>query len=105
MSTQIKLIGNMQAAEADLIEGILADRGRGFASAREAWAQEKEIIENAEKMLKSIKDIHKEMWSAVVEKNEDAFCALCSELQRAATRISMEWITASAMAKIAEMEG
>lgn len=76
LSAQQKLMGNMQATSAELLSGIMEERGRGFASDREAWAQLKENIENVESRMKAIKDVHKDMWSAVKDHNGDAFCAL-----------------------------
>lgn len=56
LSAQQKLMGNMQATSAELLSGIMEERGRGFASDREAWAQLKENIENVESRMKAIKD-------------------------------------------------
>ena len=67
--SQQKLMGNMQATSAELLSDIMNERGRGFASDREAWAQLKENIENAESRIKTIKDVHKDMWSAVKDHN------------------------------------
>lgn len=36
LSAQQKLMGNMQATSAELLSGIMEERGRGFASDREA---------------------------------------------------------------------
>ena len=105
LSAQQKLMGNMQATSAELLSGIMDERGRGFASDREAWAQLKENIENAESRVKSIKDVHKDMWSAVKDHNSDAFCALAGEFQRSATLLAMEWTTASVLANIAVLHG
>lgn len=58
LSAQQKLMGNMQATSAELLSGIMEERGRGFASDREAWAQLKENIENVESRMKAIKDVH-----------------------------------------------
>lgn len=102
-SAQLKLLGNLQAAHAELLDGTLKERGRGFASEREAWAVLKESIENIEQRMKTIKDLHKDMWSAVKDHNEDAFTALSNEFQRSATNLSAEWATASVMANIAVM--
>ncbi len=101
LNAQTKLLGNMQATHAELLTGTLDERGRGFASDREAWAQLKENIENIEARVKTIKDLHKDMWGAVKDHNEDAFCALASEFQRSAMLLSMEWMTTSVMANIA----
>lgn len=52
LSAQQKLMGNMQATSAELLSGIMEERGRGFASDREAWAQLKENIENVESRMR-----------------------------------------------------
>ncbi len=91
LSAQQKLMGNMQATSAELLSGIMEEHGRGFASDREAWAQLKENIENVESRMKAIKDVHKDMWSAVKDHNGDAFCALAGEFQRSAILLAMEW--------------
>ena len=88
LSAQQKLMGNMQATSAELLSGIMEERGRGFASDREAWAQLKENIENV------VKD-HK----------GDAFCALAGEFQRSAILLAMEWTNASVLANIAVLHG
>lgn len=102
---QQKLMGNMQATSAELLSGIMDERGRGFASDWEAWAQLKENIENAESRLKAIKDAHKDMWNAVKEHNGDAFCVLAGEFQRSAILLAMEWTNASVLANIAVLRG
>ena len=101
LSAQQKLMGNMQATSEELLSGIMEERGRGFASDREAWAQLKENIENVESRMKAIKDVHKDMWSAVKDHNGDAFCALAGEFQRSAILLAMEWTNASVLANIA----
>lgn len=105
LSAQQKLMGNMQATSAELLSGIMEERGRGFASDREAWAQLKENIENAESRMKAIKDVHKDMWSAIKDHNGDAFCALTGEFQRSAILLAMEWTNASVLANIAVLHG
>ena len=94
LSAQQKLMGNMQATSAELLSGIMEERGRGFASDREAWAQLKENIENVESRMKAIKDVHKDMWSAVKGHNGDAFCALAGEFQRSAILLAVELMDA-----------
>ena len=101
LNVQTKLMGDMQAVHAELLTGTLEERGRGFASDREAWALLKENIENVETRIKTIKDLHKDMWSAVKDHDGDAFCALASEFQRSAMLLAMEWATAGVMANIA----
>lgn len=101
LSAKTKLTGEIYAAIDNVQSGILEERGRGFASDREAWAELKEKIETAVSAAKSIEKLHKEMWDAVKDQNDDAFCALAAELQRASALVSIEWPTASAMGKIA----
>lgn len=69
------------------------------------WAQLKENIENVESRMKAIKDVHKDMWSAVKDHNGDAFCALAGEFQRSAILLAMEWTNASVLANIAVLHG
>ena len=104
LCTQTKLMGNMMAATTELLEEIMKERGRGFASDREAWAMLQECIERTVPRVKEIEKIQKELWVAVKEKNEDAFCALCCEFQRSALQMAMDWATASTMANIAVLD-
>jgi hypothetical protein len=97
----MNLTGEICAAIDHAQAGILEERNRGFASDREAWAELKEKIENAVTAAKSIEKLHKEMWDAVLDKNDDAFCVLAQELQRAAGMVSIEWALVSAAGKIA----
>lgn len=45
--------------------------------------------------------IRKEMWSAVKDRNEDAFAALSQEFERSSRILAEEWAQTSALAKIA----
>lgn len=38
-SSRVRLMANLQAAVAEAVSGTMEERGRGFASDREAWAQ------------------------------------------------------------------
>ena len=49
---------------------------------REAWAELKECIERTKRMHTDIEKVHKEMWSAVKDRNEDAFAALSQEFEQ-----------------------
>ena len=101
LSARTRLAGEMHAAISNAMGGQLAERGRGFASDREAWAELKERIEVASSAAKNIEKVHKEMWDAVKDHNEDAFMALVSEMQRASELVAIEWAGVSAVAKIA----
>ena len=71
-SSRVRLMANLQAAVAEAVSGTMEERGRGFASDREAWAELKECIERTKQMHTDIEKVHKEMWSAVKDRNEDA---------------------------------
>ena len=96
-SSRVRLMANLQAAVAEAVSGTMEERGRGFASDREAWAELKECIERTKQMQK----VHKEMWSAVKDRNEDAFAALSQEFERSSRILAEEWAQTSALAKIA----
>ena len=68
---------------------------------REAWAELKECIERTKQMHTDIEKVHKEMWSAVKDRNEDAFAALSQEFERSSRILAEEWAQTSALAKIA----
>lgn len=38
-SSRVRLMANLQAAVAEAVSGTMEERGRGFASDREAWAE------------------------------------------------------------------
>lgn len=101
VSERVRLMGDLQAAVTEALTGTLRERGRGFASEREAWAELKECVERTKQMHTAIEKVHKEMWSAVKERNSDAFTDLSQEFERSATRLAEEWAQTSALAKIA----
>lgn len=101
VSSRVRLMGDMGAAITETMTGTLRERGRGFASDREAWAELKECIERTKQMHSSLEKVHKEMWDAVKERNGDAFTALAQELERSAASLAEEWAQTSALAKIA----
>lgn len=82
-------------------ELVYTASGRGFASDREAWAELKECIERTKQMHTDIEKVHKEMRSAVKDRNEDAFAALSQEFERSSRILAEEWAQTSALAKIA----
>lgn len=67
----------------------------------EEWAELKERIERTKQMHTDIEKVHKEMWSAVKDRNEDAFAALSQEFERSSRILAEEWAQTSALAKIA----
>lgn len=101
VSSRVRLMGNLQAAITEAVAGTMEEHGRGFASDREAWAELKESIERLKQMHTDIEKVHKEMWSAVKDRNGDAFAALSQEFERSSARLAEEWAQTSALAKIA----
>lgn len=101
ISERVRLMGDLEAAVTVALDGTLQERGRGFASDREAWAELKECVERAKKMSADLEKLHKEMWDAVKEHNEDAFTALSQEFERGAKRLAEEYAQMSVLAKIA----
>lgn len=86
LSANAQLLGNLEHTTAELLEGMTEERGRGFASDNESWAALKGYLERAEK-------VHKEMWDAIKDQNDDAYRALANELTRASSALAAEWIT------------
>lgn len=105
LSANAQLLGNLEHTKAELLEGMTEERGRGFASDSESWAALKgyleRYLERAEKMRKDIEKLHKEMWDAIKDQNDDAYRALANELTRASSTLAEEWITVSVIGKIA----
>ena len=96
VGSRVKLMGNLQAAVAEAVSGTMEERGRGFASDREAWAELKECIERTKQMHTDIEKVR-----AVKDRNEDAFAALSQEFERSSRILAEEWAQTSALAKIA----
>lgn len=42
-SSRVRLMANLQAAVAEAVSGTMEERGRGFASDREAWGGVKRV--------------------------------------------------------------
>lgn len=101
LSANAQLLGNLEHTTAELLEGMTEERGRGFASDNESWAALKGCLERAEKMRKDIEKVHKEMWDAIKDQNDDAYRALANELTRASSALAAEWFTVSVLGKIA----
>ena len=101
VSSRVRLMGNIQAATTEAVAGTLTERRRGFASDREAWAELKESLERTKQMHSDLEKVHKEMWSAVKDRNGDAFSALSQEFERSSARLAEEWAQTCALAKIA----
>lgn len=73
--------------------------GRGFALSHEVWAALKERLETAEKTGSPVAKLHKEMWGAVREHNEDEAMAELQAIRAAAAQSAMEWVRLAATAE------
>ena len=94
------LVSNIQATVGDCFANMLEERGRGFASFQESWAEIKRLLELTDDTKKYIDKLHKEMWTATKEKNADAYAALVNELQRQATVAAAKWAMIAAAASM-----
>ena len=81
------------------------ERGRGFSSDKEAWAELKELIERHDAAAKKVKKVHNELWNAIAERNEDSIPVLLAELTRSAEDVSCEALGLLVSAKLAETSG
>ena len=64
------------------------------------------LILSAKKATGDLEKVHKEMWDAIKDQNEDAYGALANELTRAGAALAAEWMVVSVLGKIAvEMTG
>lgn len=106
LSSGAQLLGNLEHTAAELLETTMQERGRGFASDNESWAEIKAHLERAKKATGDLEKVHKEMWDAIKDQNEDAYGALANELTRAGAALAAEWMVVSVLGKIAvEMTG
>lgn len=97
-SLAARLMGHIRSIIMETGYGMKDERGRGFASDREAWAELKEHIERAQRAGTRIEKIHKEMWDAIKDRNDDAFTALAQEAETIAARLAGEWAQVAALA-------
>lgn len=101
LSPNGQLLGNLEHTAAELLESTVQERGRGFASDNESWAEIKGHLERAKKMAGDVEKVHKEMWDAIKDQNDDAYRALANELTRADAATAAEWVIVSVLSKIA----
>ena len=94
------LASNIQATVGDCFADMVEDRGRGFASFQESWAEIKRLLELTDDTKKDIDKLHKEMWQSIKEKNADAYAAFVNELQRQATVAAAKWVMIAAAASL-----
>lgn len=69
-----------------------------FGSDHEAWATLKEHAERAAKAAEPVAKLHKEMWDAVKDHNQDQALADLQAMKNSAIQTAMEWIRFAAQA-------
>lgn len=100
MSSYLAVSGGIESAKAEALMPILNERGRGFASDAETWAELKAALERIKKKQDAAERQHKEMWDAVKDKNRDGFKVLIETFERSAVDLAGEWVRMSALASI-----
>lgn len=100
-ASYLAISGGVEAVRADALLGILKERGRGFASDSETWAELRLALTLIKKQTSDIEKVHNAMWETVKDRNGDAFSAFCQEFERSAAALSGDWVRASVLAKIA----
>lgn len=55
LSSGAQLLGNLEHTAAELLEATMQERGRGFASDNESWAEIKAHLERAKKATATLK--------------------------------------------------
>lgn len=80
---------------------LTGQRGRGFASDKESWADLRKRVEECDDLLKNIKNVQKDMWKAIRENDPDAYGALAAELVRESMTMTTNWLGIAAASKVA----
>ena len=71
-----KVYADLQAAVAEAVAAMTEQRGRGYASDKESWADLAKRVEECDDLLKNIKKVQKDMWKAIRENDPDSYGAL-----------------------------
>lgn len=96
-----KAYADLQAAVAEAVAAMTEQRGRGYASDKESWADLAKRVEECDDLLKNIKKVQKDMWKAIRENDPDSYGALSAELLREALAMTMNWLGVTAASKVA----
>lgn len=86
---------------AEQVAALTEQRGRGFASDKESWADLRKRVEECDDLLKNIKNVQKDMWKAIRENDPDAYGALAAELVRESMTMTTNWLGIAAASKVA----
>ena len=101
MSPKMALTQQINDAVTIFRRDEVEDRGRGYASDAEAWAEIKISFEKAKKLAADLDKVQKEIWEAVRDDEEDAFGPLVQAFARSALFAAAEWAEAAGKAMIA----
>lgn len=96
-----KAYADLQAAVAEQVAALTEQRGRGFASDKESWADLRKRVEECDDLLKNIKNVQKDMWKAIRENDPDTYGALAAELVRESVTMTTNWLGIAAASKVA----
>lgn len=91
----------VQAAVAEQVAALTEQRGRGFASDKESWADLRKRVEECDDLLKNIKNVQKDMWKAIRENASDAYGALAAEMVQESITMTINWLGIAAASKVA----
>ena len=90
-----KAYADLQAAVAEQVAALTEQRGRGFASDKESWADLRKRVEECDDLLKNIKNVQKDMWKAIRENDPDAYGV------RESMTMTTNWLGIAAASKVA----
>mgnify|MGYP004651597277 FL=1 len=96
-----KVYADLQAVMAEQVSALTEQRGRGFASDKESWADLRKRVEECDDLLKNIKNVQKDMWKAIRENDPDTYGALAAELVRESMTMTTNWLGIAAASKVA----
>lgn len=96
-----KAYADLQTAVAEQVAALTEQRGRGFASDKESWADLRKRVEECDDLLKNIKNVQKDMWKAIRENDPDTYGALAAELVRESMTMTTNWLGIAAASKVA----
>lgn len=91
----------LDATIAESVGATMDARGRGFASATEAWGEIKKTLDSAKKAQTELGKLHDETWQQIIKENEDGITAMLREFYRAATNQAANLVQMAALSKIA----
>lgn len=96
-----KVYADLQAAVAEAVAAMTEQRGRGYASDKESWADLAKRVEECDDLLKNVKKVQNDMWKAIRENDPDSYGALAAELVRESMTMTATLLGITAASKVA----